>query len=113
MRSPSALARRVIAACDVDDLLGEPASGKARQGTREALGSWVAVPTAPRSDGQAAPAADARARPRWHRQNQRACSRYDPRVRRRVVLTHCFGIWGGLDEDERRGLRRAEQKEAS
>lgn len=28
-------------------------------------------------------------------------------------LNEVFGVWGGLDEDERRALRMAEHKEAS
>ena len=51
---PSALARRVISACGLNDLLA-PSPEMAGEVTERALGSWVAVPTAERSDGQPRP----------------------------------------------------------
>jgi anti-anti-sigma factor len=54
VRSPSVAARRVIDACHLTDLL-EPNGEAAGEVTGEALGSWVAVPTTPRSDEEAAP----------------------------------------------------------
>jgi hypothetical protein len=52
-RSPSAFARRVISACGLDDLLSpSPEVGAV---TGNALGSWVAVAAAQRSDRQPGP----------------------------------------------------------
>jgi anti-anti-sigma factor len=54
VRSPSAVARDIIEACGLADLLGpDPEMAGAQRGT--ALSSWVAVPVADRSDGQPAP----------------------------------------------------------
>ena len=54
VRSPSAVARDIIDACGLSDLLGaDPEMAGAQQGT--ALSSWVAVPAAERGDGQPGP----------------------------------------------------------
>jgi anti-anti-sigma factor len=53
LRSPSAVARDIIDACGLADLLGpDPEMAGTQRGT--ALSSWVAVPVADRSDGQPA-----------------------------------------------------------
>lgn len=56
VRSPSAQARRVIDACDLNDLL-EPSLEMAGEASRHALGSWVEVPVVQRSYGEAASSA--------------------------------------------------------
>jgi anti-anti-sigma factor len=53
VRCPSALVRRVISACGLDDLLS-PSPEMAGDEKGGALGTWVAVPGASRDDGQAA-----------------------------------------------------------
>ncbi|MGA3218155.1 MAG: STAS domain-containing protein [Acidimicrobiales bacterium] len=54
VRSPSARARRAMDACRLNDLLG-PSPEMAGDEKGGALGTWVAVPGAPRDDGQTAP----------------------------------------------------------
>ena len=54
VRSPSARARRAMGACHLDDLLG-PGPEKPGDEKKNALGTWVEVPSAPRGDQQAAP----------------------------------------------------------
>jgi anti-anti-sigma factor len=54
VRSPSAFVRRIISLCGLDDLL-RPTCGRADHVTGNALGCWVAVPAAERSDGRPGP----------------------------------------------------------
>jgi len=49
VRAPSALAWRVIDTCGLRDLLG-PNPARAGDEAGKALGTWVALPAAPRSD---------------------------------------------------------------
>jgi anti-anti-sigma factor len=56
VRSASASARRAIDASGLNDLLG-PNPEMTGEETGTALSSWVAVPAAPRADGQPAPSA--------------------------------------------------------
>jgi anti-anti-sigma factor len=61
VRSPSALVRRIISVCGLDDLLG-PGPGGTGGVTGEALASWVAVPAAAAGDGRPAPSAPSASR---------------------------------------------------
>jgi anti-anti-sigma factor len=63
LRSPSALVRRIIGICGLDDLLG-PSGSKTDGGAGDALGPWVGVPSsAPeRLPGRIGTAVDLRAR---------------------------------------------------
>lgn len=56
VRSPSALVRRIISVCGLDDLLG-PGPGQTGGVAGKALASWVAVPGTAPGDGRPAPSA--------------------------------------------------------